>query len=87
MSKLNMNEKESARQNLYGIGIELYGLSYDLHRDDCETERSRPKFLMTNEQMIEWNRKRVAQPNCLGCEVHQMADKLHNYEEPVVITA
>ena len=84
MNELNVNEKESAREDLYGIGIELYGLSYSLHRDDCKTENSRPKFLMTNEQMIEWQ-KNLVSGHCFGCEVHQMANRLHNYEEPVLI--
>ena len=79
MNELNMSEKQIARQNLYDVGIELYGLSYDLHRDDCEMENSRPKHLMSNKEMLEWERKLVYQPNCVGCEVTQMANKLHSY--------
>lgn len=60
-----MDNKTNSK--LIGVGVEIMGLSYDLHNKDCEEQG-----LSDMEKL---------QEKCFGCEVYMMSNKLMSYAE------
>jgi len=58
---------EETNCEVMGVGIELMGLSYDLHNRDCDEDG-----LSDMERL---------KSNCFGCEMYVTSNKLMSYAE------